>query len=1079
MKKIFFWAALAALSLQAQAQTATQSKPKRSATKGKIKGIAKQTVPASRIAAQPTFTEWHDLQVNTLNRMPMHTNFFPFKNYEEAKMGDPKRSENYLSLHGDWKFNWVENADQRPTRFYETDFNDTAWGTMPVPGIWELHGYGDPVYLNVGFAWRGHFKDNPPQVPVKDNHVGSYRRTITLPAAWKGKQVIAHFGSVTSNIYLWVNGRFVGYSEDSKVAPEFDLTPYLKEGDNLIAFQCFRWCDGSYCEDQDFWRLSGLARDTYLYARDKKTYLEDLRITPDLTNNYTNGTLTIDAKTQNGTALIHQLLDAEGNLVTSTHATGGKTQLKVPNVHRWTAETPYLYTLRTIVVDSHVKKGQQPKKADENAYVAVTNQKVGFRKVEIRNAQLLVNGQPVLIKGADRHEIDPDGGYVVSRERMVQDIRIMKQLNINAVRTSHYPNDPMWYDLCDEYGIYVVAEANQESHGFQYGDDAPSKKPMFALQILQRNQNNVQTYFNHPSIITWSLGNETADGPNFAAAYKWIKGYDPSRPVQWERGGEDNPSTDIACPMYRTHQWCEDYARDDSKTRPLIQCEYNHTMGNSSGGFKEYWDLVRKYPKFQGGFIWDFVDQGLRAKDKNGVEIYKYGGDYNDYDPSDNNFNCNGIVSPDRVPNPHAYEIAYWHQNIWAEPVDLKAGKISVYNENFFRNLDNYKLVWTVFKNGKAEQTGEVEQLNVQPQQRCEIALPIKTDSLCPHAELMLNVDFVLKTAEPLLDAGTRVAYNQFEMQQGACFRKMPKAPTVDKDTRLNLRNKSGESQVVVSNNHFTVAFNRVSGLLATYNVDGKSMLGQGGTLKPNFWRAVTDNDMGAGVQKSNRIWREPKLQLVAFNAALDKKNNKADVHVEYDMPEVGAQLTLTYSVMADGSMHVTQQMTPKTADERPFLPRYGMVMQLPYDMQVSEFYGRGPIENYADRKLSQNVGIYKQTADEQFYPYIRPQETGTKCDIRWWKQTNDKGFGFRIVSPELFSASALHYSIADLDEGLEKAQRHSPQVPKSKYTELCIDLGQTGVGGVNSWSKEAIALPPYRLPYKQYTFTFSIIPQK
>ena len=1079
MKKIFFLAALTALSLQAQTQTATPSKPKRSATKGKVKAIAKQTVAASRIAAQPTFTEWHDLQVNTLNRMPMHTNFFPFKNYEEAKMGDPKRSENYLSLHGDWKFNWVENADQRPTRFYETDFNDTAWGTMPVPGNWELHSYGDPVYLNVGFAWRGHFKDNPPQVPVKDNHVGSYRRTITLPATWKGKQVIAHFGSVTSNIYLWVNGRFVGYSEDSKVAPEFDLTPYLKEGDNLIAFQCFRWCDGSYCEDQDFWRLSGLARDTYLYARDKKTYLEDLRITPDLTDNYTNGTLTIDAKTQNGTALIHQLLDAEGNLVTSTHATGGKTQLKVPNVHKWTAETPYLYTLRTIVVDSRVKKGQQPKKADENAYVAVTNQKVGFRKVEIRNAQLLVNGQPVLIKGADRHEIDPDGGYVVSRERMVQDIRIMKQLNINAVRTSHYPNDPMWYDLCDEYGIYVVAEANQESHGFQYGDDAPSKKPMFALQILQRNQNNVQTYFNHPSIITWSLGNETADGPNFAAAYKWIKGYDPSRPVQWERGGVDGPSTDIACLMYRTHQWCEDYARDDSKTRPLIQCEYNHTMGNSSGGFKEYWDLVRKYPKFQGGFIWDFVDQGLRAKDKNGVEIYKYGGDYNDYDPSDNNFNCNGIISPDRVPNPHAYEIAYWHQNIWPEPVDLKAGKISVYNENFFRNLDNYKLVWTVLKNGKAVQTGEVEQLNVQPQQRCEIALPIKTDSLCPHAELMLNVDFVLKTAEPLLDAGTRVAYNQFEIQQGACFRKVPKAPAVDKDTRLSLRNKSGESQVVVSNNHFTVAFNRVSGLLATYNVDGKSILGQGGTLKPNFWRAVTDNDMGAGVQKHNRIWREPKLQLVAFNAALDKKNNKADVHVEYDMPEVGAQLTLTYSVMGDGSMRVTQQMTPKTADERPFLLRYGMVMQLPYDMQVSEFYGRGPIENYADRKLSQNVGIYKQTADEQFYPYIRPQETGTKSDIRWWKQTNDNGFGFRIVSPELFSASALHYSIADLDEGLEKAQRHSPQVPKSKYTELCIDLGQTGVGGVNSWSKEAIALPPYRLPYKQYTFTFTLVPQK
>ena len=1079
MKQILFWVALAALGLQTQAHAGVQSKPKRSVTKGKIKPIMKSPEGPGNMMTGPTFTEWHDLQVNTLNRMPMHTNFFPFKNYEEAKMGDPKRSENYLSLHGDWKFNWVENADQRPTHFYETNFNDAAWGTMPVPGIWELNGYGDPVYLNVGFAWRGHFKDNPPQVPVKDNHVGSYRRTITLPDAWQGKQVIAHFGSVTSNIYLWVNGHFVGYSEDSKVAPEFDLTPYLKKGENLIAFQCFRWCDGSYCEDQDFWRLSGVARDTYLYARDKKAYLEDLRITPDLTDNYTNGTLTIDAKTQKGVVLNHELLDAEGNLVTSMKSTNGKVQLKVPNVKKWTAETPYLYTLRTTVVDLRVRKNNVPKKVDTDAYVAVTNQKVGFRKVEIHNAQLLVNGQPVLIKGANRHEIDPDGGYVVSRERMIQDIRIMKQLNINAVRTCHYPDDPMWYDLCDEYGIYVVAEANQESHGFQYGDDAPSKKPMFALQILQRNQNNVQTYFNHPSIITWSLGNETADGPNFAAAYKWIKGYDPSRPVQWERGGVDGASTDIACPMYRTHQWCEEYARDNSNPRPLIQCEYNHTMGNSSGGFKEYWDLVRKYPKFQGGFIWDFVDQGLRAKDKNGVEIYKYGGDYNDYDPSDNNFNCNGIISPDRVPNPHAYEIAYWHQNIWAEPVDLKAGKISVYNENFFRNLDNYKLVWTVLKNGKAVQTGEVEQLDVEPQQRQELTLPIKMEDLCPHAELMLNVDFVLKTAEPLLDAGSRVAYNQFEMQQGACFRKTPKAPAVDKDTRLSLRDKSSESQIVVSNKRFTVAFDRASGLLATYDVDGKALLGQGGTLKPNFWRAVTDNDMGAGVQKSNRIWREPKLQLVTINTMLDKKNNKADVHAEYDMPEVGAQLTLTYSIMADGSMRVTQQMTPKTANEQPFLLRYGMVMQLPYDMQVSEFYGRGPIENYADRKLSQNVGIYKQTADEQFYPYIRPQETGTKSDIRWWKQTNDNGFGFRIVSPELFSASALHYSIADLDEGLEKAQRHSPQVPKSKYTELCIDLAQTGVGGVNSWSKEAIALPPYRVAFKQYTFTFMLVPQK
>lgn len=1035
-------------------------------------------------AVQPTFTEWHDLQVNQVNRLPMHTGIFPFENTELALTGDRKASDRFLSLHGQWKFRWVANADERPTGFFSEDFDDRHWANLPLPGIWELNGYGDPIYVNVGFAWRGHFKNHPPEVPVKDNHVGSYRRTVTIPDDWDGRQVVAHFGSVTSNLYLWVNGRYVGYSEDSKVAPEFDITPYLRKGENLIAFQTFRWCDGSYCEDQDFWRLSGVARDTYLYARNKETHVDDLRITPDLVNNYMDGVLDLKFNLTGAACIDIDLLDAEGKRVAALQldtaaVRKNDNQLFLASPKRWTAETPYLYTLVAKVKTPPVTRrmGRRRVVSSDGKLVEVLTQKVGFRKVEIKDAQLLVNGQPVLIKGVNRHEIDPDGGYVVSRERMIQDIRLMKQLNINAVRTCHYPDDPVWYDLCDQYGLYIVAEANQESHGFQYGDDAPSKQPAFARQILERNQNNVQTHFNHPSIIVWSLGNETADGPNFTAAYQWVKSQDANRPVQYERGGENGPNTDIACPMYRTHQECEAYAKDETKTRPLIQCEYNHTMGNSSGGFKEYWDLVRKYPKYQGGFIWDFVDQGLRGKDQEGREIYKYGGDYNDYDASDNNFNCNGIVNPDRRPNPHASEIAYWQQNIWVKPVDLKAGRVSIYNENFFRDLSNYKLVWRVLKNGRSVQTGEVNQLEVVPQHTETLVLPYQLDKVCPHAEVLLDIDFVLKNDEPLLPAGTRVAYAQFCLQEGSCFRKVEPCEPMTKETKLKLVDAKKAATVSVENAVFKMEFDKETGLLQTYVVRGQSLLGDGGRLRPNFWRAVTDNDMGAGLQKTYRPWCHPSLLLKSLTARYEKKANTAQVVARYDMPEVQAQLTLTYDILANGTLQVTQAMTTTSGAKVPDLFRFGMLMQLPYGMDCSTFYGRGPIENYADRKLSQNVGVYQQTADEQFYAYIRPQETGTKSDIRWWRQEDAKGFGFRILSPELFSASALHYAIADLDDGLEKEQRHSPQVPRSRYTELTLDLLQTGLGGVDSWSERGIALPPYRVPYADRTFRFTLVP--
>ena len=1009
--------------------------------------VAVMAVSMPVIAQQPTMTEWHDLQVNEVNRYAVHTSF---------------PQANRLSLDGTWRFLWVEHADQRPTDFFRMDYDAKNWVDMPVPGVWELNGYGDPEYVNVGFAWRGHFKNNPPEVPVKDNHVGSYRRTITVPADWTGKQVIAHFGSVTSNIYLWVNGQYVGYAEDAKVAAEFDVTPYIHSGENLIAFQTFRWCDGSYHEDQDFWRLSGVGRSCYLYAQDKAEHIQDIRITPDLINNYKDGTLAVKIWAVGKSDARLTLLDAAGKEVASqtvkswqeSQPKQGGVVLHVNNPQKWTAETPYLYTLK-------IEYGHQ-----------VTTQRVGFRKVEIKDAQLLVNGKPIYIKGVNRHEMDPDGGYVVSRERMIQDLQLMKRFNINAVRTCHYPDDPLWYDLCDEYGIYLCAEANQESHGFLYQNPSPSKDPIFRQQIVERNQHNVAVNFNHPSVIIWSLGNETADSENFTAARQWILSQDQSRPIQYEPAGE-GANTDIFCPMYMIQWHCEGYAKDNRKQKPLIQCEYNHVMGNSGGGLKEYWDLVRKYPKFQGGFIWDFVDQALHGKDKQGRDIYTYGGDYNKYDPSDNNFNCNGLVSPDRVPNPHMYETGYEYQNIWTEPVDITQGKLRIRNEYFFRDLSNYVMDWTLLCDGRVIRSGQVEQISCAPQGTVEVTLPLGN---CDGAgEYLLNVDYKLKNAEPLMQKGQTVAYQQLTVKPGT----LALQDATAKLPSLKVKDSKRDTLLSVTNDAVNIQFNKVSGFMVRYTVADRQLLGEGGVLRPNFWRALTDNDMGGQFQKDNKVWKNPTLNLVTFHAEKVKKPQPCVVVTAvYDMPDVKAQLTLTYHISGDGRIKVVEQLKTDKDAKQPDMARFGMVMQLPYEMERSAYYGRGPIENYGDRKLSQRIGIYNQTADEQFYPYIRPQENGLKSDVRWWNQTTAQGKGMRIEAVEPFSVSALHYAIEDLDEPKPaKGQRHSTQVPKSKYTNLCIDGAHTGVGGANSWSNWGLALPKYRVPYQDRTFTFQFVP--
>ena len=1002
-----------------------------------------------------TFQEWQDPKINAVNRAPMHANYFAYESADAAKQGVKENSSNFMSLNGTWKFNWVKDADKRPTDFWKNDFNDKGWDNMPVPGLWELNGHGDPIYVNIGYAWRNQFQSNPPVIPTENNHVGSYRKEIIVPASWKGKDIIAHFGSVTSNMYLWVNGKYVGYSEDSKLEAEFNLTPYLKAGQkNLIAFQVFRWCDGTYLEDQDFFRYSGVGRDCYLYARDKKR-IEDIRVTPDLDQEYKNGSLNIALNLKGNGKVNLTLKDAFGKEVASTQATKGNATIEVENPHKWTSETPYLYTLYASLEGS-------------NEVIPV---KVGFRKVEIKDAQLLVNGKPILIKGANRHELDPDGGYVISPERMIQDIQIMKQFNLNAVRTSHYPNNNLWYELCDQYGLYVVAEANIESHGMGYGEKTLAKRNDYALAHMERNQRNVQRGFNHPSIIIWSLGNEAGYGPNFEAAYDWIKAEDPSRFVQYEQAGK-NGKTDIYCPMYLGYKGSEEYSQNEEYQKPLIQCEYAHAMGNSEGGFKEYWDLIRKYPKYQGGFIWDFVDQSIRWTGKNGQMIYAYGGDFNRFDASDQNFCDNGLISPDRVPNPHMYEVGYFYQNIWTSPVDIKNGEISIFNEYFFRDLSAYYLEWELLKGGKVMRSGRVEDLNVAPQQSIQIKLPI--GKTCQCTEWLLNVSYKLKNTEGLLDAGHTVSKQQLVVNPY-------------KNPSMELKNRSMSNldileptlvendmrYLIVNGERFRIEFDKMNGYLSKYQVNGLDLMKEGSYLKPNFWRAPIDNDFGARLNWRYAIWKNPTIKLVSLQQRTE--GQQAIIEAEYEMKEASAKLNLTYIINNEGAIKVTQKMTSDKNAKVPNLFRFGMQMQMPKSFDKVEYYGRGPVENYIDRKANADLGIYRQSVAEQFYPYIRPQETGTKSDIRWWKTLNMTGRGIQVIASKPFSASALHYTIESLDEGLYKKQGHSQEVEEADLTNFCFDLIQAGLGCEDSWGR--IARPEYQVPYGDYEFTFILKP--
>ena len=1022
------------------------------------------------LASVATFAQkspaWLDPNVNQQNREPRRAHFFAFENIDKSK-GDKSASARFLSMEGMWKFNFVKNHQDAPKDFFTLKYNDAEWVDFPVPGLFELNGYGDKTYKNMGYAWCTTFESNPPYIGETNNYTGSYRRTFDLPADWKGQEVFFHVGSATSNLSVWVNGKFVGYSEDSKVAAEFNITKYLKAGKNLIAMQIMRWCDGSYLEDQDFWRFTGIAREVYLYAT-PKTHIQDITIGQDFVDG--KGLLSVDAKIVGGKAEVEaQLFDADGKLVAEgLNAT-------VEGAKPWTTETPYLY-----ILELQLKQGGKTLEA--------VRKKIGFRHIEIKGGQLLVNGQPILIKGADRHELDPDGGYIVPVSRMIQDIKIMKQLNINAVRTCHYPDDPRWYDLCDEYGIYLTAESNLESHGMGYREKTLAKNEAFAKAHIERQEGNIISFKNNPSVIVWSLGNEAGYGPNFEKAYDWVKAYDKTRPCQFEQARHDG-KTDIFCPMYMGYEDCEKYAQTDNP-RPLIQCEYAHAMGNSMGGFKEYWDIIRKYPKYQGGYIWDFVDQGLRDKNPlTGKEIFTYGGDYGRYPASDHNFNCNGIIAPDRRLNPHAHEVGYYYQNIWVTDKGLKDGTFEVYNENFFKSLDDLELEWFVggASAGKAHHHegnrpegmtfghgGTIDISGIAPQQRKVITDEAMKKTIARvlghHAdqEIFVTFQFKAKDAQPLIEKGQVLARQQFVLNPY-------KFPEVKASSIFNSQFSIEEttSYVCLSAAGTTLTIGKQTGWIDYLDVKGEPMLLDRRSVLPEFWRAPTDNDYGAGLQNRLGIWKNPQMKLT------DCKVDGNTVETTFDMPDVKAKLTMTYTLTAEGEVIVREHFVPTTTELPPMF-RYGMQLQMPQQYNKVQYYGRGPVENYIDRNSSEFLGIYENQVGDEYFPYVRPQESGNHTDVRWFRVLNGQGRGLEFYSNAPMEASALNYLVEDLDDGVTKDKligSHSGDLVERPLTQVHIQQRQMGLGCVNSWG--AWPRQEYQIPCKEYDFTFAIKPIK
>lgn len=1060
----------------------------------------------SSVYSQNIQHDWENPTVFQQNRLPHRAAFMNYPEREAAIADNYNRSPWYLSLSGKWRFNWVPKPADRPVDFYKEDYDHSRWKELSVPGNWEINGFGTPIYTNIIYP----FPVNPPYIPQSDNPVGSYIKEVNLPNDWLNRRVFLHFESGLAAMYVWVNGQKVGYHQGNKNQAEFDITPYVKKGKNKIAIEGYRWSDGSYLEDQDFWRLSGFDRGVYLYSTDQ-VRVADFFAKPQLDANYKNAELNVEISLENFNSQARksyieiELLDAASKTVFKKGSwvnlkadgrTDQRISQKVTNPALWSAETPTLYTLLIRLGD------------DKNSTVEYVSHRIGFRSIEIKDGVLMVNGKYVLLKGVNLHEHHHINGHVVDRETMIKDLKLMKQFNVNAVRTSHYPQPAEWYKLCDQYGIYLINEANIESHGMGYGKENMAFDTAWDEAHLDRTHSLVERDKNHPSVIIWSLGNEASNGDVFKKTYEWIKKRDKSRPVQYEQA-EETAATDIIAPMYATIEQIASYAQKKDIYRPLILCEYSHAMGNSSGNLKDYWDTIRKHRALQGGFIWDWVDQGILTKDENGNPYYAYGGDFNSrHYHNDENFCMNGVVWPDRTPNPQLYEVKKVYQNIQFKAKDITRGLITITNEFLFTNLNQYAFSWELIKNGAkySEGTFQVEQA---PLSTKDIQLSFAQPVIEAGEEYFLNIYARTVKSTDLVPSGHVLAYEQMALVGNRYFTNSGLAITGREDISTGItqgnfpggkaiessdgkgKPSSTEAQASIKKPVFTQKPNKVEVTagsikvvfntskapgqsdktgLESYSKNGKELLKS--NLQPNFWRAPIDNDFGAQIQRKLNVWRAAGYNRILKEVKIQECVNSVTVIYQFRLTDVAADYTQTYVVYGDGSIDVKVNYTPQNQELKE-IPRFGNVLILPVVFDNYHYYGRGPVENYVDRKDAALIGIYESKVKDQYVRYNRPQENGNKTDLRWLTLTDNSGFGLRVEGLQPMEVTALHYASEDFDPGFTKKQQHLNDLYPRKEVVLNLDLFQRGIGGTNSWGH--LPLARYRYANKEYTFGYRL----